>query len=56
MSVFKSYRAFDDFENVPLHGVFLVDGQGLVRWQDISFEPFTDAKFLLGEAKRLLGE
>jgi peroxiredoxin len=56
LDVFKSYRAFDDFENVPLHGVFLVDGQGLIRWHDVSFEPFTDAKFLLEEAKRLLGE
>ena len=54
MNVFKSYRAYDDFENSPLHGVFLIDAQGLIRWQDISYEPFTDAKFLLEEAKRLL--
>jgi peroxiredoxin len=56
MGVFKAYRAFDDFEHQPLHGTFLVDGDGLVRWQDISFEPFADPKFLLGEAKRLLGK
>jgi peroxiredoxin len=55
MQVFKNYRAFDDFENMPLHATFLVDGNGLVRWQDISFEPFSDPKFLLEEAKRLLG-
>lgn len=54
LSVFKAYRSFDDFENMPLHGTFLIDAQGLVRWQDISYEPFTDAKFLLNEAKRLL--
>lgn len=54
--VFKSYRAFDDFENMPLHGTFLIDEQGLIRWQDISAEPFTNAKFLLDEAKRLLGK
>lgn len=52
--VFRRYRCYDDFEDAPLHGTFLIDGQGLVRWQDISFEPFTDADFLLGEAKRLL--
>ena len=40
---------------MPLHGTFLIDGQGLVRWQDISFEPFTDTKFLLAESTRLLG-
>src|SRR5207244_5198533 len=42
MSTFRAYRAFDEFENVPLHGTFLIDGDGLVRWQDISFEPFRD--------------
>ena len=54
LSIFKQYRCFDDFENTPLHGTFLIDAEGLVRWQDISFDPFSDAKFLLGEAKRLL--
>ena len=51
---FRAYRAYDGFEQVPLHGVFLVDGAGLVRWQDISHEPFTDVRFLLTEAKRQL--
>jgi peroxiredoxin len=53
-SIFKRYRAFDDFEQKPLHGTFLIDTEGKVRWQDISFEPFMDAAFLLEEAKRLL--
>jgi peroxiredoxin len=55
LGVFKAYRAFDDFENMPLHATFLVDAEGLVRWHDISSEPFKDPKFMLGEAKRLLG-
>jgi peroxiredoxin len=54
--VFKAYRAFDDFEKMPLHATFLIDADGLVRWQDISFEPFADPKFLLDEARRLLGK
>ena len=54
MNIFKLYRVFDDFENKPLHGTFLVDTDGMLRWQDISFEPFKDPKFLLEEAKRLL--
>ena len=54
MKVFKAYRAFDDFELMPLHGTYLVDGDGLVRWQDISYQPFTEPKFLLDESKRLL--
>ena len=51
---FKAYRAFDDFEKLPLHATFLIDGAGLVRWQDISFEPFQDVEFVLTETKRLL--
>jgi peroxiredoxin len=53
-AVFRAYRAYDDFENMPLHGAFLIDGAGLVRWHDIGYEPFMDAKFVLDEAKRLL--
>jgi peroxiredoxin len=56
LEIFKSYRCYDDFEQQPLHGTFFIDGAGLIRWQDISFEPFMDTKFLLGEAKRLLGK
>lgn len=52
--VFKAYRAYDDFENQPLHGTFLIDANGLVRWHDIGYEPFMDAAFVLNEAKRLL--
>lgn len=55
MKAFKAYRAYDDFEKMPLHGTFLVDSNGKVRWQDISFEPFTDMKFLVNESRRLLG-
>ncbi len=52
--VFKQFRCWDDFENQPLHGTFLIDHRGKVRWQDISYEPFNDAEFLLKESKRLL--
>ncbi|HXX92761.1 MAG TPA: redoxin domain-containing protein, partial [Planctomycetota bacterium] len=56
--VFKQYHCWDDFENVPLHGTFLIDAKdpahGRLRWQDISYEPFMDAKFLLEEVRRLL--
>jgi peroxiredoxin len=54
LDVFKAYRAYDGFEHRPLHATFLIDGNGLVRWQDISYEPFTDTDFLLNEAQRLL--
>lgn len=52
--VFKAFRCWDDFEDQPLHGTFLIDTDGKVRWQDISYEPFMDAEFLLKESRRLL--
>ena len=54
LDAFKVNRAFDDFENRPLHATILIDAQGMVRWQDISHEPFKDIDFLLLESKRLL--
>ena len=51
---FKAYRAFDDFERIPLHGTFLIDGTGAVRWQNIGHQPFRDGAWLLTESKRLL--
>ena len=56
LEVFKQYRAYDDFEKLPLHGTFLIDRAGLVRWQDISYEPFEEVEFLLNESKRLLAQ
>jgi peroxiredoxin len=54
LDVFRSFGAFDDFEQIALHGTYLIDGKGLVRWNDVSFEPFMNADFLLSESKRLL--
>lgn len=55
-NVFKAYRAFDDFENQPLHGTYLIDAEGRVRWHDISYEPFMEPDFVLKEAARLLDQ
>ena len=56
LQAFKAYRVHDDFEKTPLHATILIDPSGGIRWQDISHEPFTDAKFLLAESKRLLAQ
>lgn len=56
MNTFRAYRCFDDFEQQPLHGTFIIDATGRIRWQDISYEPFMDPAFVLKEAKRLLGQ
>ncbi len=52
--VFRAYGAFDDFEGKPLHGTFLIDSSGRVRWQDVGADPFMDTEFLLKESRRLL--
>ncbi len=52
LDVFKAYGCID-FDNQPLHGTFLIDAQGRVRWRDISDEPFNDPAFVLKEAKEL---
>lgn len=54
LTVFKTYRAYDDFEQTPLHALALIDATNHIRWIDIGFDPFTDAKFLVDECKRLL--
>jgi peroxiredoxin len=55
LNVFKRYRAYDDFEKIPLHGTFLISPKGNILWQDISYEPFVKTDYLLKESKRLLG-
>jgi len=54
LTAFRTFRAYDEFEEKPLHGTFLIDAAGLVRWHDVGHEPFQDARFLLSEARRLL--
>ena len=48
LETFKKYRAFDDFEDQPLHGTFLIDKQGHIRWQDIGFEPLYVFRLVTG--------
>lgn len=54
LEAFKRWRCYDDFEEMTLHGTFLVDAKGRVRWQDISYEPFMEIEWLLQESRRLL--
>lgn len=53
LEMFKTFKAYDDFEQEPLHAAVFIDAQGRARWWDVSWEPFTDASFLLKEAVRL---
>jgi peroxiredoxin len=51
---FRTFRAFDDFENDALHATVLLDAENRIRWIDVSYQPFMDIPFLVKESKRLL--
>jgi len=55
LELFKRFGAFDDFENQPLHGSFLIDAEGNVRYQRISSQPFLEVEFIKAEAARVNG-
>ncbi|NNE91502.1 MAG: redoxin domain-containing protein [Verrucomicrobiales bacterium] len=54
LDAFKAFRAYDDFEKMALHGTYLIDGKGQIRWLNISYEPFMHPGWLLEECERLL--
>ena len=54
LAAFKAFRAHDDFEKQPLHGTYLIDHGGHIRWQEISYTPFMQPGWLLEECVRLL--
>ena len=54
--VFKKFHCWDEFTNEALHGTFLIDTEGRIRWRDISEEPFMDTDFLLKESQRLIAK
>lgn len=58
LEVFRAWRVFDEFEDQPLHGTFLIDRDGVVRYAKVSADPFMDVEFLkaeLARAERLAG-
>ncbi len=54
LEAFRDYHVFDDFEEGPMHGTFLIGPKGRILWSDIGHEPFTHPGRLLEEAVRLL--
>jgi peroxiredoxin len=48
-----AFKAFDDFENLELHGTYLIDKTSRVRWFTTGSTPFTDLGFLKREVGRV---
>ena len=53
LDVFDAYGCIDS-DGKPLHGTFLVDAQGQIRWRNIGVQPFDDPAFVLNEGRKLL--
>ena len=51
--VFRNYACYC---GCPLHGTFIVDCQGNVRWQNVATEPYLDIKEIESQAQRLVPE
>ena len=52
----RRYRAWDDFEDLPLHATVLIDREGNERWARVGGDPWDDVDFLLAEIERWGGE
>ena len=51
---FKAWGCYDHFLEKPLHGAFLMDGQGSILWSSISHISCVQPEYLLLESQRLL--
>lgn len=54
LATFRDYGVFNLRTQKALHGLFLIDAGGRIRWQSTSEEPFMAVKSLLAEARRAL--
>ncbi len=54
LATFKTFGAFDDFENGGMHATVLIGPDGGVLWKNVSHGPFNHPDLLLEEARRLL--
>ncbi len=51
---FKAWGCYDHFLEKPLHGAFLLDGQGSILWSNVSTRSCVQPEYLLLESQRLL--
>lgn len=54
MRFFREFGAYDVHREKPLHGIFLIDEKGRLRWRVTGTEPFMETDALLKEARRVL--
>jgi len=54
LAAFRAAGVFDEFESIPLHGLFILDSERRIMWQDIAADVFSDVEFLMLEIDRAL--
>ena len=54
LDAFKKMWSYDEFESIPIHGLFVLNSNRDVVWQDISASAFLDIDFLMAELPRAL--
>jgi FtsP/CotA-like multicopper oxidase with cupredoxin domain/peroxiredoxin len=51
-SIFRRFGCVDNEQ--PMHGVFIVDRSGIVRWQNVDNYPFGDIEYLVSKVSQIL--
>lgn len=54
IKAFKKMWSYDEFESIPIHGLFVLNSDRDVVWQDISASAFLEIDFLMSELPRVL--
>jgi peroxiredoxin len=49
----RKFNAYDEFEDLPLHGTYLINRRGEVWWFRSGSDPFTNVAFLKKEIPRM---
>jgi peroxiredoxin len=49
----RRFKAYDDFEQMPIHSTILIDRNGRLHWGHHGGAPFTDYDFLASQLQRL---
>ncbi len=52
--IYRDFRSYDDFDQVPMHGTFIIDSSMKILWENISYTAFTKMIELPEEASRLM--